>query len=544
MPCLVAVLLAVGGLLGPGHSASTGSDARSLSVIVQASDLASAAHAVRSVGGTITHELGIIDAVGARLTAARLEALRRSREVRRIYANRTVKAAARVGSAKQTDETFYPTLVGAARLHGEGIDGRGITVAVVDTGMYAGSVAHDWLRTNTNDVTRIMTKYDAVRNEIPTTALLDRNGHGTHVTSVIASRKKNEKGKYQSIAPNVNLVIVKAFDVNGSGTYLNVIRGIDFIVRNRDVYKIRVLNLSFSAPPRSHYWDDPLNQAVMRAWQAGIVVVVSAGNGGPNPMTVGVPGNVPYVITVGAMTDNYTPGVPGDDFLASFSATGPTVEGFVKPELVAPGGHIVGLMEAKSLLATTHDVFRGPGGYFKMSGTSQAAAVVSGIAALVLQREPGLSPDEVKCRLMATARPAVDPSGKRAYSVFQQGAGLVDAYAAAHSGDNGCANLAMDISLDLAGTTHYGGPANRAEDGTYYLMGLEGDGYVWNGGYLWSDGYLWSSASLWSDAYLWSGGYLWSDSYLWSDAYLWSGGYLWSNGFTETMSVNKWVNQE
>jgi len=114
------------------------------------------------------------------------------------------------------------------------------------------------------------------------------------------------------------------------------------------------------------------------------------------------------------------------------------------------------------------------------------------------------------------------------------------------SSASGCANLGTDIAKDLAGSEHYGGPANRDADGSYYLMGLEGDGYLWSGGYLWSDGCLWSSGSLWTDAYLWSGGYLWSDSdsYLWSDAYLWSGGYLWSTGLTETMSTNKWVNQE
>ena len=109
------------------------------------------------------------------------------------------------------------------------------------------------------------------------------------------------------------LVVVKAFDADGQGGYADVIRGIDWIVQNKDVYGIRVLNMSLSAPPRSHYWDDPLNQAVMAAWEAGIVVVASAGNGGPDPMTIGVPGNVPYIITVGAMSDNFTPGDGSDD---------------------------------------------------------------------------------------------------------------------------------------------------------------------------------------------------------------------------------------
>ena len=90
----------------------------------------------------------------------------------------------------------------------------------------------------------------------------------------------------------------------------------------------------------SHYWDDPLNQAVMAAWTSGIVVVVSAGNEGPSPMTIGVPGNNPYVITVGAVTDSYQPMEPNQYRLASFSSAGPTYEGFVKPEVVAMGGHV------------------------------------------------------------------------------------------------------------------------------------------------------------------------------------------------------------
>ena len=154
---------------------------------------------------------------------------------------------------------------------------------------------------------------------------------------------------FNGIAPDAGLVGVKAFDDDGRGSYANVIRGLDWIYQNRDVYDIRVVNLSFSAEPRSYYWDDPLNQAVMALWEAGIVVVASAGNRGPDAMTIGVPGNVPYVITVGAMSDNCTPGDGSDDFLASFSSAGPTVEGFVKPEVVAPGGHMLGVVDPIAL---------------------------------------------------------------------------------------------------------------------------------------------------------------------------------------------------
>ena len=135
----------------------------------------------------------------------------------------------------------------------------------------------------------------------------DPYGHGTHITSIAAGGAVNLSGNYLSIAPQANLVIVRAFDGEGGGRYIDVISGLNWIVANRAKYNIRVVNLSFGATPESYYWNDPLNQAVMAAWQAGIVVVVAAGNEGPAPMTIDVPGNVPYVITTGALTDNYTP---------------------------------------------------------------------------------------------------------------------------------------------------------------------------------------------------------------------------------------------
>ena len=188
------------------------------------------------------------------------------------------------------------------------------------------------------------------------------------------------------MAPDASLVVVQAFDENGAGTYLDVIRGIGWIVENKDGYGIRVINCSFSAPAVSCYWDDPLNQAVMAAWQAGIVVVASAGNRGPDPMTIGVPGNVPYVITVGAMSDSSLGDRRQRRLLASFSSSGPTAEGFVKPDLVAPGGHV--LVHHALLHADRAEPPLVPGRdgeYFTMSGTSQSTAIVTGVVALMLR---------------------------------------------------------------------------------------------------------------------------------------------------------------
>ena len=293
----------------------------------------------------------------------------------------------------------------------------------------------------------------------------------------MSSRRKH--GEFNGIAPNADLVVLRAFDEEGKSTYANVIRALDWALSHRDTYNIRVLNLSFSASPQSYYWDDPLNQAVMAAWQADIVVVASAGNKGPDAMTIGVPGNVPYVITVGAMTDSFTPGDSSDDTLASFSSAGPTVEGFVKPDLVAPGGHVRGLMKKEHWLPKLREQFHDGDGYYTMSGTSQSAAVVTGVVALMLQADPALSPDDVKCRLMASAQGARNADGSPRYSILQQGSGLVDAYEAVYSTVLGCANRGLDIAMDITDEKHYAGLVRRDEAGNYYLEVIEGQSMLW-----------------------------------------------------------------
>ena len=198
----------------------------------------------------------------------------------------------------------------------------------------------------------------------------------------------------------------------------------------------------------------------MAAWQAGIVVVAAAGNEGPAAMTIDVPGNVPYVITTGALTDNYTPYNLSDDRLASFSSTGPTYEGFVKPELISPGGHIVASMSSSSYLANID-----PGSMmlteqmFTMSGTSMAAASDNRCRGLdaAVRSEP-----DSRCREVPSARisrvPRLHQEGNWPHSVFQQGAGLINAVSAVNSSATGCANVGLNIAADLAGTAQFRRP--------------------------------------------------------------------------------------
>ncbi|MGB7738268.1 MAG: S8 family peptidase, partial [Steroidobacteraceae bacterium] len=529
-----------------------------------------AARAVRLAGGHVLSPLSVIDAVGAELSADQAAALR-GNDGLRLYANVALQvSAAKAKTAASTTTTTTTTtdylrttsadgtlqlselqraftdfgdyshslLVGAPDLHKQGITGKGVTVAVVDTGL--------WWESSTLLSKAPRFRFDstnAPQNDDP-------NGHGTHVSSIIASNRLASNMIFEGIAPAADIGAVRAFHYDGSSAYIDAIEAIDYVVKNRKSQNIRVLNLSFSAPPQSYYWDDPLNQAVMKAWQAGIVVVAAAGNDGPNPMTIGVPGNVPYIITVGAMTDSNTPAYGADDRLASFSSTGPTFEGFVKPEVVAPGGHITGSMPFDGWIATLHpDSMLDSQRQFKMSGTSQATAIVSGIVALMLQKNPLLTPDEVKCKLMASARPAVNGAGQVAYSVFQQGAGLVNAPAAANSTATKCANQGLDIAADLAGRQHFGGPANADTDGNYYVLGadgtvLSGEGLLWDGGFAWDGAYVWSDAKLWSRSDLWSSAKLWSRGKLWSRSVNWIEGQAYSNGQTEIRSIAHWVEHE
>ncbi len=475
------------GLLGAAVLTAPPSGTPTQTYIAQGASLAGVKAAVVAAGGEITHELGIIRAVGARLTPNQYENLRAATAVQRLYENRSAETAKKPNKNSTTADTHgtgsfkgyteHPAQVGADRLHAEGLLGEGVTLAVLDSGLHSSNA----ITKNSSKRNRLLAHYDATTDRLlGKKNLSDKNGHGTHVTSIVADPSADgETSRFNGIAPDVSLLALKAFDENGQGSYADVIRGLDWLVANKDVYNIRVLNLSFSAPPQSHYWDDPLNQAVMAAWQAGIVVVASAGNTGPEPMTIGVPGNVPYVITVGAMTDNYTPDDPSDDTLASFSSVGPTVEGFVKSEVMAPGGHIHGMMDNFDRIAKDHPEFHDGGQYFTMSGTSQSAAVVSGVAALILQADPTLSPDDVKCRLMASATGARNEDGSPRYSILQQGSGLVDAYEAVYSTALGCANRGLDIAKDLAGDEHYAGLVRRDADGNYYFDVIEGQSMLW-----------------------------------------------------------------
>ncbi len=481
---VISLTVIVALLLGLGLAARSQAQSTS-SFIVQGSSVLEVTRLVQAYGGTVTDELAIISGVAADLTADAAAGLKTEAQITSVYPDMDVQS---VDSGKsdpggKTPTTDYADVVGADVVWAQGITGKGVTVAVVDSGLTLGQTGLD-KGTNPKAGSRLFAFKDYVENK---RSPVDASGHGTHVTGVIANAKVGADGEWTGIAPDVNLVSVRVLAADGSSTYSKVIKGIQWVVEHQEEYRIRVLNLSLVAPALVPYWADPLNRAVSKAWEEGIVVVVAAGNSGPDPMSISVPGNNPYVITVGAFTDNFTPNEWGDDYITPFSASGPTYDAFAKPDVVAPGGHIVSTMPANSYLAKKYPDNKNATGYYSLAGTSQSAAVVSGIVALVLSANPDLTPDEVKFRIMYTSFPWVDPAtGSAQYSIWQQGSGRVSAPDAVFQPIEGRANVGMDIEKDIEGEVHYQGyTIFDPETQTFKLgNGLEGwaDGYgQWDG---------------------------------------------------------------
>jgi serine protease AprX len=284
-------------------------------------------------------------------------------------------------------------------------DGGGVTVAVLDTGI----TRHPDLGA------RVRARVDMT----PDGDGYDRYGHGTHVAGLIAGDGAASGGRWPGAAPGASVLPVKVAGWNGATDVSMVLAGLEWIAAHRERYGIRVVNLAYGTDSSQTTHEDPLNHAVQRLWRAGVLVVVGAGNHGDGPGSVQKPGDDPWVVTVGA-ADTHGTATPADDEVAPFSSRGPTGEGVAKPDLVAPGVSLVSHRAPGGTLEQLHPAARVDEHYFKGTGTSQAAAVVSGVAARMFDANPALTPDEAKAALVRTAMPAL--RGRPG-----AGAGLVDA---------------------------------------------------------------------------------------------------------------------
>ncbi|MFN0121378.1 MAG: S8 family serine peptidase [Blastocatellia bacterium] len=484
------------------------------SFIVQLADTASGAGLkakVAALGGTLrqTHgDLGLVTIEAPRTAMRRLAA---DGSVAYISPDRPVSSTGHATATTGADQV-------RALVSGTTLDGRGVGVAVIDSAY----VLDNTIFKNASGVMVSQSGQDFNGYSWLTD---DGYGHGTHVASLIAGNSAFKGGAYTGIAPGVKLLVLRVLDAGGTGTVSRVVSAIDWCVTNKAAHNIRVINLSLGSTAKDSYLTDPLCLAARRAHNAGIVVVAAAGNNGKNQggskIYGGIhsPGIEPSVITVGA-TNSFGTNVRSDDVVATYSSRGPArsyrvingvrkYDNLIKPDLVAPGNKLIGgastqatndtrntLMIYFPALAANPDnyVYNSAtgtcagerNGTMFLSGTSMAAPLVAGAAALMIQANPSLTPSLVKAILMYTAQPLAG------FNMFEQGAGELNI--------DGAVRMARLVKTTLPATA---GSALLTTTMPSQQSTIAGQAFNWGQGVITNYGFMYGSVLLtqWQPVY-------------------------------------------
>lgn len=435
-----------------------------LSVIVRETRPASrdAEELIDQLRGHVSQQLPIVGGFSARLPVQALPSLLESPAVARVWGDGRVRMNILDLGLLDGMDSVAPNKVWRQSIRlPSSYTGAGVGVAMLDTGL-----------THVADLgDRVSVRVDFT----PDHDGYDGYGHGTHMAGLIAGDGSLSGGTWAGAARKANLISVKVAAKDGSADVSVVIAAMQWIVAHRFTYNIRILSLSFGTDAVQPYLLDPLDYAVEQVWRSGIAVIVAAGNRGSLPGTINKPGDDPFVITVGAADVRGTAGIT-DDVVASFSSRGPTHDLVPKPDLVAPGLGMVSSRAPGSTLDTEHPVARVGDHYFKGSGTSQAAAVVSGVAALMIQANPSITPDVLKATLVKTARKM---GGLLGLSALGSGAGLVDATAAVNAAvANTYANKPANRGLLTVRSTGAGLIQLSRDSSALVYSDLNGDGLI------------------------------------------------------------------
>ncbi|MEO0615336.1 MAG: S8 family peptidase [Pseudomonadota bacterium] len=495
---------------------------------------------VAELGGEIVRSYTNLDVRAIRLPAASLNDLALETRVDRLSLDAPVmsvseaaRLAANVPEGAQANAVW---------------EGAGVGVAIIDSGIANHSVLAD-----------AAVQYDFTGGKYPVPIVSngeiitpnsvvrdDKFGHGTHVAGIVAGSGADSAGEFQGSSVQAPLLAMQVLDKKGAGNMSDVMAALDWLLSYGQYYDVRVVNLSLGKTVSESNTTDPLVLAAEALWDAGIVVVVAAGNDGHNGnFTINSPGNSRKLITVGSLTDGGTGNDFSDDYVSTFSSRGPTVGDLVlKPDLVAPGNKVVAAIpndsELKKLLPQRDGVCSKTtcsGLYLELSGTSMATPMVAAAAARMLAKDPTLSPDTIKARLMRSAR-KVDGEPT------SYGAGVLDVEAALNetgtvSGialspimirDEASNGILVEDTGGLwsdsqwaAGFLYYSGFNWSQADGSTTenaLSGISSTGFMWSdevgaNGFLWSDEGVWANGFLWSDEgtgeNVWARGFLWSD---------------------------------
>jgi serine protease AprX len=375
---------------------------QTLRLIVQKAEDSQMAEALAAqLGGEIVADLSMIHAFAVEMAAGNAVQLAKSSTVRWVSLDGQVEGAGKPPPkddppAEPLPENTYLDTLGVRDVWAMGYDGTGVTVAVIDTGIQTN---RDFSTEPGKPFTRIV---KAVNLNPDATTNGDLNGHGTHVAGILAGHGGASDGLYSGVAPKVELVNLRVTDDFGMAYESDVVAAMQWIYDNKELFNIRVVNLSINSTVTSSYHESPMNAAAEILWFNGVVVVTSAGNywdgSGFNPV-LAAPANDPFLITVGAVDEKGTARTQ-DDVIANYSAFGTTADGYFKPDIYAPGTDIISVLAPSSEWEYSHpDRVVMDGKYFRLSGTSMASPMVTGAVALLLQAEPDLTPDQVKYRL-------------------------------------------------------------------------------------------------------------------------------------------------
>ena len=519
------------GLLAKAHQGTAGR--QTVRVIVQYRQMPTSAHyaTMKGRGGLLSAKLHMIKGAAFTIPVSALAALEADPEV----------ASVTIDHPMNVMDDLTNTATGVKNAWNSGFNGAGVGVAVIDSGI---NDSHPDLMDSTETTSRVVYHQDFTGT--PTTnasgANWDLYGHGTHVAGIIAGNGYLSGGQYEGVAPAATLVDLRALDANGAGTDSTVIAAIQEAIALQNTYNIRIINLSLGRGIPVSYTQDPLCQAVEAAWNSGIVVVVAAGNygrlsvSGSNGFgTITAPGNDPFVITVGA-TKNNSQSYASGETKASYSSKGPTTyDHVVKPDIMAPGNDIVSLAAPGATLETNYPsaLVNGTDGnadYMTLSGTSMATPTVAGAAALMLQEQSTLTPDQVKARLMKTATkmnsfglvstsayvPHLFMSFIDFYDMFSVGSGFLNVQAATTNTDLAPAN----VGAALSPTAVYN-PTTHTVSLVYGNSSVASNSVVWGSSVVWGTSVVWGSSLVNGTSVVWGSSLPWNDNTLNAFSVVW-----------------------
>ena len=528
---------------------------------------------LESHGNKIVKRHKSINAVSVRVDKSGLEALASDPDIESISLDADVAASAAPASTSDTSAVISDLKQKLAL--GNWFTGSSVTIAVIDSG----------IAPTADSTGRIVGTFDFTSGKNGgAIAASDEYGHGTHVAGLAGASGAVSAGAFGGVVPGVKLLSLKVLDKKGAGKTSDVIAAVDFAVANRAKFNIRVINLSLGHPIYESALTDPLVRSVEAAVRAGIVVVVAAGNYGTNPSNgqvgyagIASPGNAPSAITVGAAS-NAGSVERQDDRVASFSSRGPSwFDGYAKPDVVAPGSNLLSDLAAGSTLAASYPslVYQSTNGkLLKLSGSSMATGVVSGLVAAMIEAHdfasqqrhessvtgrlkkdyvapPALTPNAIKAMLQYSATPLRDAKGVK-YDALTQGAGEVDglgAIALAYLADTaqpagtawmGAIPAMTQFGADLEtwsqqiiwGTRVVSGPSlidvnQPAWQSTVVWGAGELDNVVWGSMSAEDDNIVWGTSAVLADV-VWSGSVLEGDNIVWGTSLVnWAPNIVW-----------------